>query len=122
MNCYIPQRKRYKGVKGVEDIKKSVEDLQKKLERIEDSNVKEVLNGILSLLGSIDTILDELSDQISVIDEDLSELGSSYQTDEEFVSVKCVHCGEEFFVAASDYRDGSEVVCPNCGKINIIRL
>ena len=112
MNCYIPQRKIYKGVKGVEDIKRGVEDLQKKLERVEDSNVKEVLN----------TILDEFSDQISVIDEDLSELESSYQTDEGFVSVKCVHCGEEFFVAASDYRDGSEVVCPNCGEINIIRL
>ncbi len=111
-----------RGVKGVEDIKKGVEDLQKKLEKIEDSNVKGVLDGILSLLESIDTVLDELSDQISVIDEDLSELESSYQTDEEFVSVKCVHCGEEFFVAASDYKDGSDVVCPNCGEVNIIRL
>ncbi len=107
---------------ALEDIRVDVEKLQKEMEKIEDGSIKAVLSGILSVLRKVDVVLDELSDQISVIDEDLSEIEDSYRTDTEFMSMKCVHCGEEFFVAADDYQDGNEVICPNCGGVNIIRL
>ena len=67
------------------------------------------------LFAAIADVLEDLALSVSDLDDEVTELSSAVdEDDEEYFEVECPVCGEEFYVDAETVMEG-EAVCPECG-------
>ncbi len=92
-------------------------------------SIVDVLDEVAFAVGELDDSLEELSDQIDAVDEDLANLeeevyeddddddyhfSSADDDDEDFYEVECPACGDTIYLDEEMIEDGS-IDCPNCG-------
>ncbi len=84
-------------------------------------SIIEVLGDMSDKIAKMDGGLEELSDQLDAVDDDLAKLEESYYGDDacgcgddEFYEVVCPNCGEEVCLDAAMLEKES-IECPNCG-------
>lgn len=83
------------------------------------TEIVDVLDEMAATVEDMDEYMTELDEYIGEIDEDLEAVedyldGEDYD-DDEFYSVVCPNCGEEFCVDEQT-ADGGDLKCPNCGE------
>ena len=85
--------------------------------------IVDLLDDISLSVADLEDGYDELSEQIDIIDEDLSDLEEDLygddeeddEEDDEMYEVVCPSCGDEICINESILADG-EMTCPNCGE------
>ncbi len=87
------------------------------------SNILDVLADLAADLEDTECGLEELSEQVDAVDEDLDALESEFYDDcddgcgcdDELYEITCPACNAEFEVDEDTLLDGS-IECPNCGE------
>lgn len=76
-----------------------------------------ILDNCVTEYHDLQVRLNEMSDYVEAIDEDLDEM-EKLLYDEEMYSISCSECGEEVFVEEEDLEDEEfELSCPNCQEV-----
>ena len=87
------------------------------------TEVVDVLDEMAATVEDMDDYINELDEYIGEIDEDLEavedyldeEYDDDFEVEDDFYSVICPDCGEEFCVDDETAQRG-ELNCPNCGE------
>lgn len=87
------------------------------------SSILDVLADLAADLEDTECGLEELSEQVDAVDEDLDALESEFYDecgdccgcDDELYEITCPACNAEFEVDEETLLDGS-IECPNCGE------
>ncbi|MGE5398406.1 MAG: CD1247 N-terminal domain-containing protein [Chitinophagales bacterium] len=83
----------------------------------------EVLSQLANQMEEITENISDLQDYVESLDSDFCDLKSDFydeeDEDDEFVEVKCKHCGEDVYFESDVLEDEDviEIICPRCNEV-----
>lgn len=99
------------------------------LGQLEDPSSKKIWEAVLEVFDKVaeelellDDDLDDLSEYVGSIDDDLAEVEESFFEDSPYddfddtITVECDTCGNEFTISEYMLYNDEDVVCPHCNS------
>lgn len=92
------------------------------------SEVVNILNDMAEEIQNLKDTTEDMENYMDAIDEDLDDLENEVYDDycdyaNDFIDVKCPHCGETVYVDSNLIEDKESITCPKCNNsINLEQL
>lgn len=86
------------------------------------SEVVNILNDMAEEIQNLKDTTEDMENYMDAMDEDLDKLENEVYDDncdyddDDFINVKCPHCGETVYIDSNLIDDKESITCPNCSN------
>ncbi|MEQ8198688.1 MAG: CD1247 N-terminal domain-containing protein, partial [Clostridiaceae bacterium] len=115
------------------DFKNEVHKIQEAVESLRDSENKDIIRSLLSLIEDLNDKIEEIQvnvetiqENVEFLDNDISEIQEDLfeevsiedlqDIDDDFKEVTCPQCNKPIFIESSAIESGVSIPCPFCGE------
>ena len=115
----------------MEKIFEEINNISEKLKEVKDKKYYDLFNSMQGVLSSLASKIEEvqikqesMEENMEYIGDDLTDMREEFfeevsfdelaEIEEEYVEIKCKHCGKPLFVEQKSIKNNTSIPCPFC--------